>query len=65
MPAWVKYTTLQDEPILVNLDNVGTLHWNENDKRVVRGAAQGASSLRCQVRRQSRPESRWCVFAIG
>ena len=30
-----------------------------------RSAAQGASSLRCQVRRQSRPENRWCVFAIG
>jgi hypothetical protein len=28
MPTWVKCTTLQDEPILVNLDNVTTLHWN-------------------------------------
>jgi hypothetical protein len=28
MPTWVKCTTLQDEPILVNLDNVSTLHWN-------------------------------------
>ena len=28
MPTWVKCTTLQDDPILVNLDNVSTLHWN-------------------------------------
>ncbi len=28
MPTWIKCTTLQDDPILVNLDNVSTLHWN-------------------------------------
>ncbi len=28
MPTWVKCTTLQGDPILVNLDNVSTLHWN-------------------------------------
>jgi hypothetical protein len=28
MPTWVKCTTLQDDPILVNLDNVSTLQRN-------------------------------------
>jgi len=28
MPTWVKCTTLQNDPILVNLDNVSTLHRN-------------------------------------
>jgi hypothetical protein len=28
MHTWVKCTTLQDAPDLVNLDNVSTLHWN-------------------------------------
>ena len=28
MPTWVKCITLQDGPILVNVDNVCTLHWN-------------------------------------
>jgi hypothetical protein len=28
MSTWVKCATLQDEPILVNLDNVSTLHCN-------------------------------------
>jgi len=32
-PRWVKCTTLQDEPILVNLDNVSTLHWNAKATR--------------------------------
>jgi hypothetical protein len=28
MPTWVKCTTLQDDPVLVNLDNVTTLQRN-------------------------------------
>jgi hypothetical protein len=28
MPTWVKCTTLQDDPVLVNLDNVSTLQRN-------------------------------------
>jgi hypothetical protein len=28
MPTWVNCTTLQDDPVLVNLDNVSTLQRN-------------------------------------
>jgi hypothetical protein len=28
MPTWVKCTTLQDDPVLVNLDNVSALQRN-------------------------------------
>jgi hypothetical protein len=28
MPTWVRCTTLQDDPVLVNLDNVSTLQRN-------------------------------------
>ncbi len=28
MPTWTKCTTLQDDPVLVNLDNVSTLQRN-------------------------------------
>ncbi len=28
MPTWIKCTTLQDDPVFVNLDNVSTLHRN-------------------------------------